>query len=205
METNDFVVTSYYTIETPYVEVCHDYLMPSVSRLNLNSDIRAIPNRGSWLKNTAYKPEFLRAMMDKHDENIVFVDVDAEIKFYPALFLDIPKEYYVAAHLLDKSAWYGNGYPKNTFELLSGTLWFRNCDQSRKLLDDWMTACRATNIWEQKVLHSVLDSHGIKYYQLPLSYCYIKSMPSGKPPVVKCDNPVIVHNQVSRSLKRVIG
>jgi len=201
METNSFVITSYFTLGTPYADVCHRYLMPSIRKLQLPSDVRGVPNRGSWLKNTSHKPEFLRTMMGLHKENIVFVDVDAEINFYPGIFLAIPEEYCIAAHLLDKNAWYGYNYPQGRYELLSGTLWFRNCDKSKQLLEAWDSACKETSMWEQKVLQNVLKQLEMKCYQLPLEYCYIASLPGDREPLVKVDNPVIVHHQISRKLK----
>jgi len=84
---NEFIVTSYFTVDTDYSLVCHKYLMPTVQKLGLKADIARIFSRGSWQKNTAYKPEFLGAMMEKHTENIVFLDVDAEIMYYPVYSL----------------------------------------------------------------------------------------------------------------------
>ena len=201
MKNGKFVITSYYTFDTPYAEVCHEYLMPSVNRLGLNVDIRAVASMGSWQNNTSYKPEFMRSMMDHHKEDIVFVDSDAEVLVYPNLFNEIPEEYNIAVHVLDKSAWYGKNYAQGRFELLSGTLWMRNCDESRRVLDAWQEECKATNMWEQKVLQKVLEQMCIKPYQLPISYCYIKTLPGNRQPRIKIDNPVIAHNQVSRSLK----
>ena len=204
MINEKFTITSYYTLETPYSVVCHKYLMPSVKELDLHCDIRGVLNRGSWEANTSYKPEFLRAMLDHHDNDIVFVDCDAEILEYPNLFDEIPEGHNIAAHILDKSEWYGKNYPSGRYELLSGTLWIRNCDESRRILDAWVDACRATNTWEQKVLQLVLEQLGIKPFQLPLTYCYIKTMPNGQLPRVRVDRPVVVHNQVSRRLKRKV-
>jgi len=201
---NEFIVTSYFTVDTDYSLVCHKYLMPTVQKLGLKADIARIFSRGSWQKNTAYKPEFLGAMMEKHTENIVFLDVDAEIMYYPGLFLDIPEEYCMAAHFLDKNSWYGSSYGSQRYELLTGTLWFRNCEESRRIISAWDNACKTTNIWEQKVLQTVIAQMGVKCYELPLSYCYIKTLPGERPPLVKVENPVIVHNQVSRKLKRTI-
>lgn len=201
---NEFIVTSYFTVGTEYAMVCHKYLMPTVRKLQLHVDIRGVGNRGSWEKNTAYKPEFLRTMMALHKENIVFVDADAEIQYYPGLFLNIPEEFCVAAHFLDKNAWYGASYAKDRYELLTGTLWFRNCEKSKEILEEWDRTCQQTRIWEQKVLQSVLDRFGVQCFNLPLEYCYIKTLPGGRAPLVKVENPVIVHNQVSRKLKRTI-
>jgi hypothetical protein len=204
MKNDDFIITSYYTVGTPYVDVCNKFLAPSVNLLCLLSDIKGVDSRGSWSKNTSYKPEFLKMMMNVHKENIVFVDADAEIKIHPELFSRIPEGYYIAAHILDKNAWYGKEYRQNRYELLSGTLWFRNCDKSRSILETWDDACKATNSWEQRVLQDVLNQMGIEPYALPLSYCYINTLPGEKAPIVKVDDPVIIHHQVSRKLKNAI-
>jgi hypothetical protein len=178
--------------------------MHSVSGFKFHTDIRAVDNKGSWQKNTSYKPEFLRIMLDRHPEDIVFLDSDAQVLRYPDLFNQIPEGYCIAAHTLDKNAWYGYNYPQGRHELLSGTLWIKNCDESRRLLDAWIDACRATNMWEQKVLQIVLEQLEIEPYQLPLAYCYIKTLPGERPPIVKVEEPVIVHNQVSRSLRNKV-
>jgi len=199
-----FIIISYYTFDTPYQEVCHKYLMPSVQVLKLNVDVRAVNNQGNWYLNTSYKPTFIRSMLDFHKKDVVFVDSDAQILEYPDLFENIPEQYCIAAHVLDKNNWYGRDYGSNRYELLSGTLWVKNCDESRKILEAWEKQCSATNTWEQKVLQYVLEQLGVKPFQLPLSYCYIKTMPNGQLPRVKVDRPVVVHNQVSRALKNKV-
>jgi hypothetical protein len=204
MELDKFIIASYYTIGTPYVDVCHAFLMPSVTELRLRTDIRGVTNLGSWQKNTSYKPEFIRLVMERHTEDIVFVDSDAEIIRYPELFNNIPEQYCIAAHILDRNAWYGYANLQKRYELLSGTLWIRNCAESRRVLDAWMDGCKATNMWEQKVLQQVLEQLNITPYQLPLSYCYIKTLPGNRLPLINVEEPVIVHNQVSRTLKNRI-
>jgi len=207
MEHN-FVVTSYYTIGTPYHAVAHEYLMNSVRRMDgrIKADIAGVQSLGSWHKNTGYKPHFIANKLEHHKENVVFLDCDAEILQYPGLFDTIPEEYNFACHILDRNEWYGMQFGEGqSKELLSGTLFVRNNAESRRIVHEWNMACHISSLWEQRVLDEVLKKNGIKIYELPISYCYIKSMPDGSAPKVRCEAPVIVHNQVSRKFRNTVN
>ena len=200
-----FIICSYFTMNTPYQAVAHDYLMPSVFERSIPSDIRGVESLGSWGKNTSYKPTFIKRMMVLHpDKNIVFLDADAEVVAYPELFDHIPEEYNIAVHILDKDRWYNrsNGGEE---ELLSGTLFVRNCETSHNIVNRWIGLCSLDEKkWEQKVLQDVIDEMEIVIYELPISYCYIKTMPDGSEPNVKCEHPVVVHHQCSRLYRNTI-
>ena len=200
-----FIITSYYTLGTPYQGVAHDYLMPSVRDKHILTDFRGMMSLGNWNKNTLYKPTFIKKMMLHYPNiNIVFLDVDAEVMIYPTLFDQIPEEYNIAAHMLDRDSWYqrDNGGVK---ELLSGTLFIRNCKESLDIVDKWIALCASEVLmWEQKLLQELLESMNVKIYELPIEYCYIKTLPNGDDPHVKCDNPVIVHHQCSRLYRNKI-
>lgn len=201
-----FVITSYYTLDTPYQQVAHDYLMPSVQKLNLDSDIRGIQNLGSWQANTSYKSEFVWQMLTHHKKDIVFLDSDAVILEYPHLFEQIPEGFEVACHLLDKNAWYGNIYDPQ-FELLSGTAFFKYCQATLNLVSVWISLCKKNpNVWEQQLLQKAITSTQSKFYPLPLSYCWIVSLPNGSRPIVTPPDPIIIkHHQVSRQLRNKLG
>lgn len=200
-----FRICSYYTIDTPYQEVAHDYLMNSLRRMNngIKSDVRGVPSLGSWQKNTSYKAQFVSTMLEHYTDNIVFLDCDAEILRYPDLFDSIPEGYNFACHILDRNRWYGMKFDEhNSKELLSGTLFVRNNKESRIIIKEWELTCRLSpQIWEQQILGMVLKKNNIPIYELPISYCYIKTLPDGREPLVKCESPVITHNQVSRRLR----
>ena len=52
-------------------------LRQSLLKLNIDHDIVAINNLGSWQRNTQYKPVFIRQMLDKHNPRpIVCLDAD---------------------------------------------------------------------------------------------------------------------------------
>lgn len=182
---SSFIITSFYTLNTPYQRVMHDYLMPSLLNLPIERDIRGVPNLGSWQKNTSYKARFLWEMLNKHpDKNIVFLDGDAELLKYPKIFEEIPEEYIIASHILDRNLWYGKEYGLNRYELLSGTLWLRNCSETKNLLIDWVDRVEKSKNWEQRVLHQLVKEKNIPVYHLPLEYCYIISLPDGRDPII---------------------
>jgi len=201
---SSFIICFYATANTPYVDVAHEYIINSVAELGLPAHYEVVNNLGSWNKNTSYKPTFAKTMLELYkDKNVVLVDVDARIVQYPELFNLIPEEYNIGAHILDGNAWYNTSY--NRKELLTGTLFLRNTPRTMYLVKQWESLCQARqDVWEQMVLKEVLHNNSEEVYELPLSYCYINSLPDGTPPTVKCDNPVVIHYQASRKLKRII-
>jgi len=195
------IYISYYTKNTPYEQVIKDYLEPSLKKWNLKYDIQGIESTGNWLSNVTLKPKFILDMLNKHKEDVIFLDADATIEQLPKLFKEIPKEYDIAVHYLDWKTWYGKGNKK---ELLSGTVLLRNNEKVKSLCKEWYNIAKLGTRWEQTVLADILKNRpDINIYKLPLSYCYIKSRPHGKQPLVLL-NPVILHHQMSRKYKRRI-
>ena len=174
--------------------------------MGLASDIRGIQNLGSWQANTSYKAEFVLYMLNHHKKNIVFLDSDAAILEYPALFNNIPEGFDLACHVLDKNAWYGNRYDPQ-HELLSGTAFFRYSPTTLKLVDTWISMCKLwPRIWEQQLLQNAIDLEKAKLFTLPLAYCWIASLPDGSKPIVpEPESVVIKHYQASRTLRNKVN
>ncbi len=145
-------------------------------------------------------------MLEKHKENIVFIDCDAEVLEYPDLFERIPDSFLFAAHRLNRYLWY-NIKGGEQFELQSGTLFIRNCLESKRIVSEWAMTCKLIpDIWEQKVLDTVLKKNSIDVFELPIEYCWIKTMPNGSQPLVKPNGNIVVqHNQVSRDLRNKVS
>ena len=180
------VITSYYTKGTPY-ENQVEHLKTTLKRFNLDNDIVGIPDRGSWHKNTYYKPNFILSMMNKHKGRpIVFVDADAKIRSNPVLFSELKCDF--ACHFkLEK-------------ELLSGTLYFGNTQKSRWLVKKWIeeNEKHPKTHMPQKNLRAVFNKYKneINWEALPVEYCLIFDS-SARYKV----NPVIEHFQLSRTNK----
>lgn len=204
-QTNPFKIISFFTLDTPYEKVIYDYLWPTIHKFKLDWVVIGYHNQHSWNKNTALKPAFIYECIKNNYGNIkrfVFLDADATIEEYPQLFHEIPEEYDIACHYLDWNTWYNNGHEKK--ELLSGTMYIRDSKEVRDLLMEWEKRTKTSTKWEQNILQELLEERPeIKIYPLPLEYCYIKTLPSGHEPIVKC-NPVIAHHQVSRKFKKVV-
>lgn len=196
-----FKVISYATLGTPYEEVIHTHLYPSLEKFKLPNSISFIPDKGGWQANTNYKPLFVLSMLERCTENVLFLDADAIIKQdISGLEAMIPSDALFACHFLDWQSWYGAKEPNK--ELLSGTLWVRNCEESKQICKEWGAKCERHGKWEQKVLAEVLKEKQVKVYHLPLEYCYIATLPDGRPPKVKCV-AFVEHWQVSRKFKRL--
>lgn len=198
-----FTVGVFATDKTPYVDIAEKNIIKSLKTLNIGYHFAIVPNLGSWQKNTSFKPSFAYAMLEAYDNNVVLLDADCEVKKYPELFDNIPEQYDVAAYTLSMKEWYRNGTIGT--ELLSGTLFLRNNEKVRELVGLWITNCQKEKIWEQKVLQKAILELNIQVYPLPVSYCYIATLPNGNPPYVECKDPYIVHYQASREYKRKIN
>ena len=197
-----FTVYSFYTEDTPYQDVVQKYLLSSVKKFNnvFETKILIAKNYHHWGKNVAQKPFIISQLLEKGEDNIVFVDADATIEQYPQLFHDIPDEYDIAFYTLDWNTWYRN--KSDVKEVLSGTMFIRNRDNVRKLCAEWYSKASDGNCWEQQILANILPKYNLNIYSLPISYCYINTLPNGGKPHIQCNDVVIRHHQVSRILKR---
>lgn len=198
-----FIVTALITADTPYELLAAQHLIPSLDKLKIPYYIEAMENQHNWLKNVAMKPLVILNAMEKYPNlNIVCLDVDAEVLQFPSLFNSIPEEFDIACHILDWDSWYG--YSDHVKELLTGTILIKNTEKNKELVKEWYVRSTNSIEWEQKVLQKLIIEKYIKVFELPVDYCYIKSLPNGQPPLVRVDNPIIIHHQASRKLKRFI-
>ena len=191
-----FVVVAYFTVGTLY-EARARILQASLDRHRVPYYIEGVPNLGSWDLNTSYKPTFIKQMLAKWpDQDIVYVDVDAEFQQYPDLFetLGSTMKNLIAAYVFDRSCYRRSAHG---FELLSGTLYFRNVDETVELVDAWEKRTQMDiKEWDQKSLEHVLKG---KFDVLPGEYCKIfDRMP-------EVTRPVIVHFQASRGVRKSHG
>jgi len=191
---NNWIITSYYTIGTFYRELA-DTFAKSLKQHNVLYYIEGVPNLKDWSKNTNYKPTFLLSMLNKFpDKDIVWIDCDAELKRYPELFNKLDCD--VAAHEFNRSL-YQLHHENTPTELLSGTLFLRNNEKVYEIVKKWIQECSENpRVWDQKSLAKVLNGN---YYRLPAEYCCIDRV------MRKIQNPVIIHYQASRQVRRNKG
>ena len=132
-------------------------------------------------------------MLKFPEYNIVYVDCDAEFLAYPNLFEELNCN--VGVYLFDK-----RNHPKikkEGYEVLSGTIFLKNNREVFNLVEQWESRCqRRSYEWEQKSLEKVLAGN---FYKIPATYCKIFDLMDD---VV---NPVIVHKQASRRVRKNRG
>lgn len=188
-----YKIITYYT--SNYKEVFEKYLMPSLNKLNLDYLVIEIENLGSHQKNANYKPQFIYDALNKLNTDIVFLDADAEVLQNPILFNTLTCD--IACHLLDWNSWYNKTNGQK--EALPGTLFVKNNDKMKLFIKKWAELAKDSYKWDGHILQEMLkEDKSIVFYNLPLSYCYIKTLPDGKFPRVVVKEPIIVHNQISR-------
>jgi len=199
------VIISFYTIETGYEKEI-ERLKDSLRRFNLEHKIYSFEPTGTWRGNLNYKSKTILMALDEFkDRDIVFVDADAIIKRSPFLFTKLSEreEHHIAAHFYEYSPRSGDAN-----ELLSGTLWIRNSAKGRKLIRTWHNiALKRSNVRHQKCLKlamiEMIKKGQLKksdIYKLPFSYTCIWDYPQAK----TCE-PVIIHYQASRKLRKEVG
>lgn len=175
-----FHIVSGYTIATPY-EIEIETLKASVLKFGLVATIYGYVNKGTWEGNCAQKAIIIRDCLRERMEPVVWLDADAEVLGYPALFNTITEDMAVCRY---------------KGELLSGTLYFKPVPAVFDLLDRWIAANEASpGEWDQVVLDRVLS--GVSIFNLPTTYCKVDFFESE-------GATVIGQNQASRRFKALV-
>jgi len=184
-----FIIVGYFTKGTFYEEHTQT-LVESLELYDIPYYIEGIESLGDWYKNVNYKPTFIKRMMEKFpDCNIVYVDCDAKLFGWPKLFGEI--EANIAVHLFDKSHF---NKSLQGFEVLSGTIFLSNTDETYELVKSWEKLCKEKpHQFDQKSLEKILNGN---FYNLPEAYCMICNILK---PAAKA---IIVHYQASRKIRR---
>jgi hypothetical protein len=187
----DFIIISMFTKDTPY-EIEVEKLRNSLNHFNIRYDIVGINGVGNWVKNTQLKTLIIKDAINKYNIPIVWIDADAELLKYPDFFHNVDGE--ISYYKFEKYN-----------DILTGTLYFDNTDNCKKVIDDWITINNSNDIPDAKnffyVINKIQRSGNIqlKYIPLPVEYISI----SGND-LVNSDDPIIIHNSKSKSFKNFI-
>ena len=164
------VITSFYTEGTGYKQEA-DRLRKSLEALDgVEWFIDSVPNLGSWEKNASHKANFMRDMLDKYQRPVVWVDADAVVHSYPALFDEIEAD--IAAFYL---TWKEGGQVVEG-GLRSGTLYLEPTEATDRLIKQWLENNRThPNVsFPQSNLHDAVEqTPDLRVYRLPREYCCI--------------------------------
>ena len=185
IKRNKFTVISYCTTE---YESEIKNLVESLEKFNIPYAIELVASLGTWELNTKYKATFVKKMLTMYNPAL-FVDADAIFKNYPTLCDNLDCD--IAVH-------YREG-----IELLSGTIWAQNTEATNKLLDIWIERNRTEpERIEQRILQKIIEDKlipDLKVYELPATYTQIFDI------MADTGEPVILHMQASRRLRKVVG
>lgn len=204
MKMNKPIFISFYTKSTIYEDALNKYLIPSLKKLKLEYHIYDIETLGDWKSNAIQKPIILqRALNDFPDRDIIWQDVDSEILQAPSLLFNIPEEYDIALHYLNWETHYGRPNDKGKFELLDGTVLWRNTDKIKDFILHLIKDSTEKGIDHQKTMAEMLKvNKAFNIFPLPRTYSYLLSQPNGDKPVIEIKNPTIIHHQMSRQAKQ---
>jgi hypothetical protein len=186
-----FLIVSYYTVNTGYEKEI-DHLRASCQAFQLDYFFEGIKSLGSWQLNIHYKPAFLLAALTRFEKPIVWIDSDAVIKQYPALFESLAKR-----DNIDLAVHYFRDR-----ELLTGTLYIPFSTAAIGLLQAWRgyDGSRLKDK-EQRTLQDLLASRpGYRVVKLPPEYTKIFDLMrnNGGPAVIE-------HHQASRKFRRQVS
>lgn len=169
------IVVSYYTNEE--YKKSAEVLAKSLDEQKIKHDISAVKDRGSWQLNTLEKAPFLQRMLIKHKgEDILWLDANAIVRRPLDLFKK-PK-FDVAVYRFLLSDMTTSGRWTNFGRLWNGTLYLKNCDLSRTIVDRWFEMNLAhPDRTDQKNLAAVMvdvaPAQEAKFHRLPAEYCWI--------------------------------
>lgn len=176
-------IISYYTKGSGYKKEAKK-LIESLNKFRLQYDIQEVKSLGNWQMNTQFKAVFIRNLLDKHNEPLVWLDADAIVMQYPGLFDKMSG--------FDLAVYYS---PRNNRHIRSGTIYMANNDKVKRLVDRWIEINQEhVDWWDQKSLTEAVSGWDGDVFELPEQYCYVFDHR-------KIDNPVIVHYQKSRVYK----
>lgn len=194
-------LVSYFTRGTGY-EVEVRKLIASCDKLKIPNAVLPVANRGSWQKNTQLKAEFILDMLDLQapsGQAVVWVDADAVVRQYPALFDALECDLGLSYRDYAK---FPCGKHRSGEELLSGTIYLANNEVVRQLVKDWIRQnAAAPGLWEQRNLQAVVERWGnaLRVQRLPPTYCKIfDTMRTAGPGVIE-------HYQASRRFRQKIN
>jgi hypothetical protein len=182
------VYCCFFTAGTMYEQEARR-LRASLERHGLPHDIRPVPDRGDWVKNTQLTAGFICRMLDEHpDRPIVYLDADAYVWSPPTLFDSLSGGADVAVH-------YRRGH-----ELLNGTTFFNNTPGARLVAEKYREFIESnggcTN--EQLMLDAAIGACAelVTVARLPASYAWIHDIMAHD--LGDDVEPVIEHLQASR-------
>ena len=195
MSTSPLII-SFYTENTPYqIEVLS--LINSCDELGVELEVEGVPCLGSWQRNCARKPQFIRDKLLEKKRPIFWVDADAVFKKVPDFSLLMHSDFSVreVPCVRDKRLKY-----------LAGSVFINYTPGGILFADNWARYSEEKigsgvdlTFLDQSAMYALIE-RGIdaKFFPLPLSYCKIFDLDADD---IDPDEIVIEHFQASRRFK----
>ena len=164
-------------------------LIESLKPWGLKRHLELLPPLGNWHDNAQMKPGFIHRMVREIDGPVVWVDSDATVNRYPALFDGLHKQCDVA--FFQSSRNYKD-------EFLGGTIYLSGSPACMEFLDEWENEVALNyDVWDTvnaKTVIEEMEAEGrLRCFRLPDTYCAIFDW--------GINQPVIEHWQASRRLR----
>lgn len=180
-----------------FTAVCfytNDYYREQAKTLNLSCKkfeiplvIREVEDKGSWVKNCAFKSYFIYDLLHTLNTDIVWLDADSCVMKYPDLFNHIEEDFAIRAEPGGKTK---TPVGRETIHLPfnwpqdvtprwfnSGTIYFKNNDKTKEMCRRWLQLCTKNETdWDQWTLQQAWCDVMPSTYWLPKEYCQLKKI-----------------------------
>jgi hypothetical protein len=180
-------VIAYYTLS--YKEQAKR-LVSSLMKYSLDFYVKIYEDRETWAQNCQIKPEFILECLETFDEDLLFVDADAEFVRQP------PMDYLSGENLgVYILAWRNPDNPEHLEqELISATIWIPNNPQNKRLIKKWVDQCKEhPTKWDQTNFQDVVRKQkGVELSLFQPEWNYIEKYHSE----LNID-PIIIQHQAS--------
>ena len=131
--TQDPLVISFYTENTPYqLEVLA--LISSCNELGIEAEIEGVPSEGSWERNCALKPFFIRKKLLEKKRPVFWVDADAVFRKRPDF------SFLRHSDLSFREMKRFSHDPR--FRYCAGSLFFNYTPRGLQFVDKWCESCQ---------------------------------------------------------------
>jgi hypothetical protein len=180
---NLFRIVSFHTDDALYTAAAAK-LRASAEALSLPFHIEIVPAGRTWERTCSFKAKFIQDMWRGSDIPIVWLDADATLNRFPALFSVINADF--AAY-------------KRRWSIKAGTLYFGKTELADTLLAGWVARCEADpDQWDQISLDlawaEIASRAPLRTVWLPETYCWKFDKPD------KSNDAVILQWQASRNV-----
>ncbi len=188
------LVVSFYTENTPY-QIEAFRLLSSCNEFEVEAEIDGVPSLGSWARNCAIKPFFMRDKLKLHKRPIFWVDVDAAFCCTPNFSTFLSFDLVIRQIERFKH--------DARFRFFTGSLFMNYTPAALEFVDAWCNYCEKAlqsssncEYLDQISLVHVMDGkHALRIDPLPIAYAKIFDIDAE---LIDPSAVVIEHHQASR-------